>query len=43
LKNVADFDRVFRFIGQKHTCAALKDERRADVNIGNPKNERKKR
>jgi hypothetical protein len=29
---VAGFDRDFRFIEQKHICAAIKDERRTDVN-----------
>jgi hypothetical protein len=26
MKNLAGFDRDFRFTGQKHICAALKDK-----------------
>jgi len=36
LKNLAGFDRGFRFTYQKHICAALKDERRADSKTENP-------
>jgi hypothetical protein len=41
MKNLAGFDRDFRFTGQKHICAALKDERRADSNTENPTIKRK--
>jgi hypothetical protein len=40
-ENLAGFDRGFRFTYQKHICAALKDERRADSNTENPTIKRK--
>ena len=41
MKNMAGFDRDFRFTGQKHICPALKDECRADSNTENPTIKRK--
>ena len=38
MKNLAGFNRVFRFTGQKHICAAPKTERREDVNNPKPNN-----
>lgn len=35
MKNLAGFSSGFRFTRQKHTCADLKDERRADSNTEN--------
>jgi hypothetical protein len=38
MKNMAGFDRDFRFTGQKHICAAPKDKkRRADSDTENPR------
>ena len=41
MKNLAGFDRHFRFTGQKHIFAALKNERRTDSNTENPTIKRK--
>jgi hypothetical protein len=38
MKNLAGFNRDFRFTGQKHICAALKDEGGADINNPKPNN-----
>src|SRR5262245_56827694 len=41
-KNLAGFNRDFRFTGQKHICAAAKKKRRADVNTENPRIRKKR-
>jgi len=41
MKNLAGFNRDFRFTGQKHICPALKDGRRANSNTENPTIRRK--
>jgi len=41
-KNLAGFNGRFRFIKQKHICAAAKKESRADVNNENPRTKRKR-
>ena len=41
MKNLAGFNCVFRFTGQKHICPGLKDERRADSTLKNPTIKRK--
>ena len=38
MKNLAGFNRDFRFTGQKHICPVFKDERRTGSNTEKPNN-----